>query len=143
MKCKDKAHEWKVTPMQIGRLRKQLFPKSEGGDLTDEEAAAIDAYFEELEELDTRKELEEAVKPQFVDAICSYAKEGRREVECKIRGENGRIETVYALIPTSSHPERLLGKPMKLEFIEYNDKKYYRHASLTNYAWPKGYGSDK
>ena len=133
MKCKELAAEYGVTPMQVGRLRKQFAPE-ETGDVTPETAEMIRNYFEEMEDIDTRKEMEEAVKPQFVDSICSYAQSGRNEVECKIR-EDDKIHTVRALIPFLSDPMQLRGKPMKLEVIEYKDVKYYRHASLAGKAW--------
>ena len=78
--------------------------------------------------------MEELVKPRFVDSICSYTQEGRHEVECKFKGDNG-IETVRALIPYNTAGDQLRGKPMRLEVIEYKDVKYYRHASLAGKAW--------
>jgi hypothetical protein len=133
MKCKELAAEYGVTPMQVGRLRKQFAPE-ETGDVSVETAALIRNYYDDLETVEMRKEMEEIVKPQFVDSICSYAQSGRNEVECKIRDE-GKIQTVRALIPFLSDPMHLSGKPMKLEVIEYKSVKYYRHASLAGKAW--------
>lgn len=133
MKCKTLAIEYKVLPMQIGRLRKKFAP-NETGDISLESEALIREYFAELETTETRTEMEEAVKPQFVDSMCSYAQDGRNEVECKIQTEYG-IQTVRSLIPFASNPMLLRGKPMKLEVIEYKDVKYYRHASLAGKAW--------
>ena len=133
MQCKELASEYNVTPMQVGRLRKKACPDEEG-DLSPESVAFIRAYFDEIEEVDTRHELEELVKPQFIDSMCSYAQEGRQEVECKINGENG-IETIRALIPFHGSPMHAVGRPMRLEVIEYKDVKYYRHASLAGKAW--------
>ena len=133
MKCKELAAEYGVTPMQVGRLRKQFAPE-ETGDVSVETAALIRNYYDDLETVEMRKEMEEIVKPQFVDSICSYAQSGRNEVECKIR-EGDEIRTVRALIPFLSDPMHLRGKPMTLEVIEYKSVKYYRHASLAGKAW--------
>ena len=133
MKCRDIAAEYRVTPMQVGRLRKRFAPE-ETGDLTPETAAMIREYYDNLEDVETRKEIEEAVKPQFVDSICSYCQSGRNEVECKVKTETG-ILIVRALIPFLSDPMHLRGKPMKLEVIDYNGVEYYRHASLAGKAW--------
>ena len=133
MKCKDLAEQFGVTPMQIGRLRKQFAPE-ETGDVSSETFEMIKDYFDEMRSEETVKAIEELVKPQFVDSICSYAQSGRNEVECKIKA-NGAIETVRVLIPFNSNPLTLRGKPMKLEVIEYKDVKYYRHASLAGKAW--------
>jgi hypothetical protein len=133
MKCKELAAEYGVTPMQVGRLRKQFAPE-ETGDVSVETAALIRNYYDDLETVEMRKEMEEIVKPQFVDSMCSYAQSGRNEVECKIR-EGDEIRTVRALIPFLSDPMHLRGKPMKLEVIEYKSVKYYRHASLAGKAW--------
>ena len=133
MKCKELASKYNVTPMQVGRLRKKLFPDEEG-DLSAQAVSVMSEYFDDLLELDVRQEIEELVKPQFVDSMCSYAQEGRQEVECKINGENG-VETVRALIPHFGTPMHSVGKPMRLEVIEYKEVKYYRHASLAGKAW--------
>lgn len=133
MKCKELAIQHRVTAMQIGKLRKQFAP-DETGDVSPETASLIHSYFDELEDIDTRKEMEEAVKPQFVDSICSYAQEGRNEVECKLK-INGKIHTVRSLIPFMDDPMQLRGKAMRLEVIEYKGVEYYRHASLAGKAW--------
>jgi len=133
MKCKTLAQEYSVTAMSIGRLRKQFAP-DESGDLSAESVEFIRSYFTEIESDEARSDIEEAVKPQFVDSICSYTQEGRHEVECKFLGENG-VETVRALIPYTTTSSQLRGKPMKLEVIECEGVKYYRHASLAGMAW--------
>jgi hypothetical protein len=133
MKCKTLAEEYGVTAMSIGRLRKQFAP-DESGDLSAESEEFIRAYFAELESDEVVKEIEEAVKPQFVDSICSYTQEGRHEVECKIRNEDG-IDTIRALIPFTKNVSTYQGQPMRLEVIEYDGVKYYRHASLSGMAW--------
>jgi len=133
MKCKDLAEEYGVTAMSIGRLRKQFAP-DESGDLSSESEEFIRAYFDEQQSDEVVKEIEEAVKPQFVDSVCSYTQEGRYEVECKIKDENG-IKTVRALIPFSSNVSSFQGQPMRLEVIEYRGVEYYRHASLAGSAW--------
>ena len=142
MKCKDIAHKYHVTPMQVGRLRKKLNPDNKGGELSEEEVEALSYYYDELESLPEREELEKSVESETVDGYCTYVQAGRREVECKIRS-GGEIESVVALIPSSVSPEWCLNKPMKLEVIEYRGKKFYRHVALANHAWPKGYGSDE
>jgi len=133
MKCKELAEEYGVTAMSIGRLRKQFAPDEEG-ELSSESVDFIRAYFNELSSDENAKEMEELVKPQFIDSICSYTQEGRYEVECKFQGEDG-TETVRAIIPYSTASNQLRGKPMKLEVIEHKGVKYYRHASLAGMAW--------
>ncbi|RLC69133.1 MAG: hypothetical protein DRH97_00850 [Chloroflexi bacterium] len=133
MKCKTLAEEYGVTAMSIGRLRKQFAP-DESGDLSAESVEFIRSYFAELQSDEVTKEMEEAVKPQFVDSVCSYTQEGRHEVECKLR-EDGDIITVRALIPFSSNVAGYQGRPMRLEVIDYEGVKYYRHASLAGMAW--------
>jgi hypothetical protein len=135
MRCKELASEYNVTPMQVGRLRKKACP-DEDGDLSPESEAFIRAYLDDLLDIDVRTELEEVVKPQFVESICSYAQAGRSEVECKMKDDDG-IKTVCALVPFKSDIIRMVGRPMKLEVIEYKDVKYYRHASLAGKAWGK------
>lgn len=134
MRCKDIADKYGVTAMQVGRLRAKQFP-DEKGDLTEDSAAWLTAYLEEMEDYEGRKETEEAVKPQFVDAFCTYVQRGRYEVECKIRLEDGGVGTVRALIPHKVDPIQLHFKPMRLEVIEYEGEKFYRHASLAGKAW--------
>ena len=91
MKCKDIAHKHKVTAMQVGRLRKKLFPNSIGGDLTPMEEEVINEYYEELNSPDNRKEIENALEPTIVEGFCTYYQSGRREIECKVRGEKGFV----------------------------------------------------
>lgn len=133
MKCKTLAEEYSVTAMQIGRLRKQFAP-DESGDLSAESEEFIRAYFAEMESDDETKSMEEAIKPQFIDSVCSYTQEGRHEVECKLR-EGGKIVTVRALIPFSKNVSAYQGRPMSLEVIDYEGVQYYRHASLAGKAW--------
>lgn len=133
MKCKKLAEEYGVTAMQVGRLRKQFAP-DESGDLSAGSEEFIRAYFAELESDETTKEIEEAIKPQFIDSVCSYTQEGRHEVECKLR-EDGGIITVRALIPFSKDVSMYQGRPMRLEVIDCEGVKYYRHASLAGMAW--------
>jgi hypothetical protein len=133
MKCKTLAEEYGVTAMSIGRLRKQFAP-DESGDLSAESVEFIRAYFTELQTDDTAKEMEEAVKPQFIDSVCSYTQEGRHEVECKLR-DGGEIITIRALIPFSKNVFSYQGRPMRLEVIDCEGVKYYRHASLAGMAW--------
>ena len=133
MKCKTLAEEYGVTAMSIGRLRKQFAP-DESGDLSAESVEFVRVYFAELQSDETTKEMEEAIKPQFVDSVCSYTQEGRHEVECKMR-EDGEIITVRALIPFSKNVSMYQGKPMSLEVIDCEGIKYYRHASLAGMAW--------
>ena len=133
MKCKTLAEEYGVTAMSIGRLRKQFAP-DESGDLSAESVEFIRSYFNELQSDEATKEMEEAVKPKFVDSICSYTQEGRHEEECKLK-EDGEIITVRALIPFSSNVAGYRGRPMRLEVIDCEGVKYYRHASLAGKAW--------
>ncbi len=134
MKCKELAKEYSVTAMSIGRLRKQFAPEEEG-ELSEESVEFIRSYFSEIEADEAKIEMEEAVKPRFVDSMCSYTQEGRHEVECKFKDEDGNIETVRALIPYTIAASHLQGRPMKLEVIDFKGVKYYRHASLAGKAW--------
>ena len=133
MKCKTLAKECNVTAMQIGRMRKQFAP-NETGDLSEDSVEFIRSYFRELESDETAAEMQEAVKPQFVDSVCSYTQEGRHEVECKFM-DGKEIRIVRALIPYASASSQLQGKPMRLEVIDHEGVKYYRHASLAGKAW--------
>ena len=119
--------------MSIGRLRKQFAPDEEG-ELSAESVEFIRSYFTELQSDETAKEMEEVVKPQFVDSVCSYTQEGRQEVECKIAGD-GKITTVRALIPFSKDVSIFRNRPMRLEVIDCHGILYYRHASLAGKAW--------
>ena len=141
MKCKDIAHKHKVTAMQVGRLRKKLFPNSIGGDLTPMEEEVINEYYEELNSPDNRKEIENALEPTIVEGFCTYYQSGRREIECKVRGEKGFVP-VRVLIPNGVDPASFLQKKIKLERIVKDGTEYYRHASLANYAWPRGHGGE-
>ena len=136
MKPKELGEKYGVTAMQVGKLRKKFFPDHKGGELNEEEIDVIANYLEDLDDIETRKDMEEAVKPQIVEGFVSYAKKGKRLVECKIR-RDGEIVTVRALVPMKTDPSRILFKRIPLEVIEYKDKHYYRHASLANVAWPK------
>jgi len=133
MKCKTLAKECNVTAMQIGRMRKQFAP-NEVGDLSGDSVEFIRSYFRELESDETAAEMREALKPQFVDSICSYTQEGRHEVECKFLVDK-EIQIVRALIPHATASSQLQGKPMRLEVIDHEGVKYYRHASLAGKAW--------
>lgn len=133
MKCKELAAEYNVTPMQVGRLRKRLFHDCEGSEVTDEQALAIREYFDES--IDERESMSELVKPRFVDAFCTYAQKGRQEVECEIRISEGQVEKVRALIPFKADSMTLHFRPMRLEVIEYEGEKFYRHESLAGKAW--------
>ena len=138
MKPKELAQELGVTPMRIGRLRKQLFPDATAGTaLTDEQAAAIREAMGILDSQEVRQEIEEAVKPVFVDAFIAYGKNDGREAECGIRSEDGTYRIVIALMPHKMKLEDNKFKPVKLEEIEYEGKQYYRHASLAGRAWGK------
>ena len=133
MKCKTLAKECNVTAMQIGRMRKQFAP-NEVGDLSGDSVEFIRSYFRELESDETAAEMREALKSQFVDSICSYTQEGRHEVECKFLVDK-EIQIVRALIPHATASSQLQGKPMRLEVIDHEGVKYYRHASLAGKAW--------
>ena len=133
MKCKTLAKECNVTAMQIGRMRKQFAP-NEIGDLSEDSVEFIRSYFRELESDETAAGMQEALKPQFVDSVCSYTQEGRHEVECKFM-DGKEIRIVRALIPYASASSQLQGKPMRLEVIDHEGVKYYRHASLAGKAW--------
>jgi len=131
MKCKDIAIKYEVTPMQVGRTRKRFFPDHKGGELSDEEVAVLTEYYEGMEELDERQAMEEAVKPQFVDAMITFVKEGQRRVEVHLRESK---ERAIALLPYPARKDMVL-KPIKLEQIEYNGDLYYRDAALAGRAW--------
>ena len=131
MRCKNIAIKYEVTPMQVGRTRKRFFPDHNGGELSQEEVAVLTEYYEGMEELDERKAMEEAIKPQFVDAIITFVKEGKRQVEVHLRESKKRA---IALLPYPARKDMVL-KPVKLEEIEYNGQRYYRDASLAGRAW--------
>ena len=141
MKCKELGKELDVTPMRVGRIRKQLFPDAESGtDLNAEEVAAIREAFSILESVEVRKEMEEAVKPTIIDAYISMARAGNREVECAIMQEDGSYKRVKALMPMNVDFSTQIRKPVKLEVIEFDGDNFYRHATLAGRAWGKIYG---
>ena len=131
MKCKDVAQKYDVTPMQVGRLRKRFFPDTEGGDLNEEETAVVCEYYESLDELEERNQMEEAVKPKFVDGNIIYVKEGLRRAEVHLRDTNERVIALMPMVCTKA----MLRKPVTLEEVEYKNVKYYRDASLAGRAW--------
>lgn len=138
MKCKDLAQKYGVTAMQVGRRRKQFFPDGDG-DLTEEEVDVLTEYYESLEDIDTRKEIEEAIQPQFVEGMVCYVPKSTAtsHVQCRVRGEDGKIITVPALMPRLER-KPIVGTRLKLEVIELDTGvKRYRHASLTNISWPQ------
>jgi hypothetical protein len=138
MKPKELAQELGVTPMRIGRLRKQLFPDAESGvDLTNEQVAAIREAMGILDSQAVRQEIEEAVRPTIIDAFIAYGKNGNRHAECALKQEDGSYKRIVALMPINMRVEDYIRKPVKLEVISYEDTTYYRHASLSGRAWGK------
>lgn len=133
MKCKDLAAEYEVSPMQVGRMRKKFFPDHKGGDLSDEEIDVLTEYYEELTSLETRNEIEESIKPVFVDGQISYVKEGYRRAEVFIPSQSRRV---IAILPYKA-TKQMERKFIKLEEIEYNGEKFYRDATLAGRAWAK------
>lgn len=136
MKCNDIAKEFGITSMTVGRKRKVLFPKSIAGtDLTPIEAAALRQYYEELDSLECRKELEELVKPKFVDAYIGYIPKTGRHVMCKTRLVDGTLsEPIVALMPFNFKAK--VADRVRLEYVERDDGvKQYRHEYLAGRAW--------
>ena len=141
MKCKELGKELDVTPMRIGRIRKQLFPEATSGtDLDEMEVGAIREAFGILESVEVRREMEEAVKPTIIDAYVSMAKAGLREIECAIIQEDGSYKRVKALMPMNVDFSTQIRKPVKLEVIEFEGDDFYRHATLSGRAWGNIYG---
>jgi hypothetical protein len=130
MKCKELGNKYDVSPTQVGKLRKRLFPDG-GGDLTAEEVEVLSEYFENLESLEERKAMEAAIQPHFVDAIITYIREGQRRAEVRVQPDNDRAIALLSCKAT----KRMLLKPIKLEEIEYEDEKFYRCAKLAGRAW--------
>jgi len=131
MKCKEFGKAYGVTPMQVGRIRKKFYPGHNGGELSEDEIAMLTSYFDNLLDLQVRKELEEVVKPQFVDGIISYIRVGQARAEVFLKGKGERVLAHLAYRATND----MLRKPIKLEVIEYEGKKYYRDARLAGRAW--------
>ena len=131
MKCKDLAKELDITAMHVGRIRSTLFP-GEKGDLTEEQAQAVREFLNETDSQEARKEMEEAVKPVFRNAIVAYAVAGKRRVEARLLPS---MERILVLMPLNVDGTRYLRKPIKVEEVEHNGKKHYRHASLAGRAW--------
>ena len=132
MKPSKLAKKLDITPMHVGRLRKQLFPNAPKGDLTDEQAQAIREFIDETESQESRKEMEEALQPVIKNAIVEIAKDNNRRVQAKLLPDMTKI---MVLMPMGCDPRRFLRKPIKVEEVEYQDEKYYRHASLAGRVW--------
>jgi len=132
MKPKDLAKELNITPMHVGRLRKQIFPDAPKGDLTSEQVEAIRELIDETESQEARKEMEVALEPVIKNAIVEIAKENNRRVQARLLPD---MERIMVLMPMGCDPKRFLRKPIKVEEIEYNDEKYYRHESLAGRVW--------
>lgn len=130
MKASELAQKYGVTAMQVGRRRKQFFPDGKGP-LNDEEVEVLSSYYESLDDYAERKDMEEAVKPKFVDGMITFVKEGQRR--CEVHLIDSR-ERVIALMPFAMKKEMVL-RPVKLEEIEYEEEKFYRDASLAGRAW--------
>ena len=134
MTAKELGDELGQPALAIGRIRKRLCGKS-GGDIPDNEAEAIREYYDLLESSETKEELAEAIKPQFVFGVVTYAKESSRRVEVRIKPN---LERAIALMPIGVKPDRILLKTIKLEVIEYEGQKHYRCASLAGRVWANG-----
>lgn len=121
MKCKDIAEKVGKTAMEVGRTRKRLFPDC-GKEVTEEEASALYDYFAESNE------------PSFgfCEGIVQIARPGSREIGVKIKGVK---EMQRAFVPLNLETENLWLTRIKLEYINYNGKTYYRHAALSNKIW--------
>lgn len=151
MKCKDIAKKYGVHHLSVGKRRKRFFPKSTGGELSQEEQDTLIAYYESIANPETKEALKEAVQPQYVIGVVSYVpvnKSRVNEVVCKIREKDGSISKVECLVPPQKNADKMLFQKIKMEVITVDIKrpnetlkgvKLYRHASLSNIAWPKKY----
>lgn len=131
MTAKDLGLELKQTASMIGRTRKRLCGTS-GGDISEEEVDILKEYFNTIESKETRKELEELVKPQFVFGIVTYVRDNHRRVEVRIKPN---LERAVALMPIGIDLKKLILKTIKLEVIDYEGVRYYRSEFLSGRAW--------
>ena len=151
MKCKDIAKKYGVHHLSVGRRRKQFFPKNTGGELSREEQETLIEYYESIENPEAREVLKKAVQPQYVIGVVCYVPSKRarvNEVICKIREKDGSISKVECLIPPQKNADKMLFQKIKMEVITIDIErpnetlkgvKLYRHASLSNIAWPRKY----
>ena len=100
MKCKTLAEQYGVTAMQHRTATQAVRTRRVGGLIGRISRSSFEPTSRNFNQTRQLREMEEAIKPQFVDSVCSYTQEGRHEVECKLR-EDGDIITVRALIPFS------------------------------------------
>lgn len=133
---KQLAEELGKHYLHIGKIRKYLFPDGDPKNITDDEAEVIREYVNGVEEKSFRQELEEAVKPQYVNAVVVYQKEGNRFCECALEETK---ERVVAWMPADYAEKNKILSRVKLETIEHNGKRYYRHSGFSAKAWEPFY----
>jgi len=123
MKPKELAEELGVTAMTIGKVRKKLgLPK---GDLSEAEADMI------------RSELGDDVEdigPKVIEATVTHCTEGDRRIGCGVI-ENGEKKFVSAFVPLNFDASKLWLRRIKLEYIDYEGQRYYRHIALADKTW--------
>lgn len=130
MKCSELAKEYGILPMRVGKIRSKKFPDSRGQEMNDNEVAYVRGELERQLPTDGSADL---VKPEIVNAVVTHLGGTQRLVECMVRGEAGRFAV---LLPFGMSKDRLrLQQTLQVERIEYEGRKYYRHASLARKDW--------
>lgn len=122
--------------MTVGRKRKKLFPDAApSSELSPTEAAVLRKYYEELDSVECRKELEELVKPKFVEAHIGFIPKSGRHIMCKIKNEDGSFgEPIIAMMPFNFNGKK--ADRVRLEYVERSDGVVqYRHEFLAGRAW--------
>ena len=123
MKCKELAEELGVSAMEVGRVRAKLnLPK---GDIDEHGAEAIRGYYNPTEE-------EEDFGPKFCWGVVTFAQEGSRQIEVTLADT---FERVRAFVPLDFNAQNLWLQRIKLEYIDYENERHYRHAALTAKTW--------
>lgn len=125
MKPSELAKELGVTPQKIGLVRRSLgLPK---GELTEAEAGMI------REELGVDECEPDSFGPKFCMGVVTFAQKGSRQIEVTL--DNEKHQRVRAFVPLDFNAENLWLQRIKLEYIDYEDERYYRHAALSNKTW--------
>jgi hypothetical protein len=135
MKCSELAKELGITPMHVGRLRKQIAPDYSLADLNDSIVCKIRRIIADVEE-SAEEEVAPVLESSRVRALVMHRGHGR----FMLCGLYHNAERVVAMMPTGFSLDDVVGQNVWLEEIEYNDEKFYRHTSLSHQEFdPAGY----
>ena len=130
---KELAEEFNVTPMYLGRLRRKLFPQSM--EWQDDMEHDMRVYLAEMQE--AKADIAKSLLPRIIKAIMVDKVPARPQVALFMLHETR--EKVWALVPKDLCLARMKGKITKLEEVEYEGKRYFRHATLAGRVFPPAF----